>query len=200
MLQAVACRRRCPQLQKPPSTTSMSPWDGREAFDAVRALIAVSAARRVREALHRALGSPEWADETGARLRFEQARWHVRMLWLDTVALWLGGWPVAFRLGATEARLTQRSFARVRLPPQLEAEVARLPLGRRRHRRTSITIEDAALRKLRRIDAPAYLSRNQSCSYPSCDRPGRSDTDTEGIGSENWPLGRSDELPEEDGD
>lgn len=132
----------------------VGPWPDRAMFDGVRALIAVSAPRRVQAALRDALGLAAALPGQG-RLRFEQSRIGARGPWLDTVAAWLAEWPGSFRAGAHGAGLTQRSFARWRLPEALAVEVERLPGGIRRDRTWVPVLDEPILRRLRR-DPSAY--------------------------------------------
>lgn len=132
-----------------------APWRGREAFDAVRALLAVSAAGPVRARLRGAfaLGA---MDPPGDRMRFEHARLAVRAPWLGTVGAWMADWPRSFREGADAAGVTRRTFARSRMPAALADEVARLPAGHARDRTWAPVLDEPVLRRLRRTDRAAY--------------------------------------------
>ena len=133
------------------------PWRGREAFDAVRALLAVSAGGPVYERLHEALDVATAPAGRDGRLRFEQARLADRVAHLDLAAAWMADWPAAFRRGAEAAGITQRTFARNRLPPALTDEAARLPDGQRRDNRWKPVLEEEpVLKRLRRTDKSAY--------------------------------------------
>lgn len=135
----------------------LGPWRGRDAFDAVRTLLAVSAAGLVYDQLHEALDIPAAPPRRSSRLRFEQARLADRVPHLDLVAAWVADWPIAFRRGAEAAGLTRRTFARNHLPPALAAEVTRLPEGRRRDNRwRPVLEEEPVLKRLRRKDKSAY--------------------------------------------
>jgi len=140
------------------------PWPGRDAFDAVRALLAASATEPVTGRLRPALGLDGRGAPRAGRLRFEQVRLDARVPHLETVAAWLADWPRAFRHGADAARLTQRAFVRRRLPPALAAEVARLDPGRAYDRSWKPILEEPVLRRLRRTDKAAYRQlRAQRC-------------------------------------
>lgn len=133
------------------------PWRGREAFDAMRTLLAVSAPGPVYDQLHEALDIPAARPKRSSRLRFEQARLADRVPHLDLVAGWMADWPAAFRRGAEAAGLTRRTFTRNHLPPALAAEVAHLPDGRRRDNGWKPVLEEEpVLKRLRRKDRSAY--------------------------------------------
>lgn len=133
------------------------PWRGREAFDAMRTLLAVSAPGPVYDQLHEALDIPAVRPKRSSRLRFEQARLADRVPHLDLVAAWMVDWPTVFRRGAEAAGLTRRTFARNHLPPALAAEVAQLPDGRRRDNGWKPVLEEEpVLKRLRRKDKSAY--------------------------------------------
>jgi len=133
------------------------PWRGREAFDAIRTLLAVSATEPVYDHLCEALDIPVAPPKRSSRLRFEQARLADRVPHLDLLAGWMADWPTAFRRGAEAAGLTRRTFARNHLPPALSAEVAHLPEGRRRDNGWKPVLEEEpVLKRLRRKDKSAY--------------------------------------------
>ena len=137
-------------------TASYGPWPGREVFDAVRCLLAVSAPSPVSTRLRRSLGLGE-APLTGKeRLRFEQCRHGTRATWLETVAMWMSDWPNAFHIGARAAGLTRRSFARAIPSPAVAEEVRRLPAGIARDRSWVPVLDEPVLRRLRRQDPAAY--------------------------------------------
>lgn len=146
------------------------PWNGREAFDAVRALLAVSAAAPIRDQLRGAfaLGA---MDAPGDRMRFEQARLATRLPWLETVGIWMADWPRSFRDGADAAGLTQRTFQRRHLSPVLAVEVARLPLGIKRDRSWTPILEEPALNRLRRRDPSAYRAERARRIMAATGRP-----------------------------
>lgn len=136
----------------------VGPWATPDAFGGVRVLLAVSAARRVQQALRGILGLETAPPlQSGQRVRFEQSRIAVRIAALETVAAWIDNWPAAFREGAHAAHLTQGSFARSQPDETLAAEVARLPVSVKRRRPSYVPIlDDPALRRLRRRDPGAY--------------------------------------------
>ena len=143
------------------------PWAGRSAFDAVRALLAVTAAAPVRMRL-RAAFALNAMDEPEERMRFEQARLAVRGLWLETVGAWMADWPRSFWDGANAAGVTRRTFARARMPPALADEVARLPDGTARDRTWEPVLEGPALKRLRRRDSAAYRTARASIILAHC--------------------------------
>jgi len=136
----------------------VGPWATRGAFDGVRALLAVSAARPVQQALRGVLGLAAAPSlPAGQRVRFEQSRTAVRIAALETIAAWTANWPAAFREGARAAHLTQGSFARVQQDKALAAEVSGLPAGFKRRRAAYVPVlDDPALRRLRRRNPSAY--------------------------------------------
>lgn len=137
---------------------SVGPWPARDLPGIVRALLGVSASWRVHAGLRDALCLGRWPFEGGARMRFEQSRLAVRMPWLETVAAWMADWPASFRVGAAATGLTQRSFARVGGVTAIEEEIRRLPPGMRRDRSWKPVLEEPVLRRLRRMDPPAYAT------------------------------------------
>lgn len=146
-------------------------WLGREAFDAVRALLAVSATAPVHDLLHVELGLQTPRASRDSRLRFEQARLADRVPHLEMVAAWMADWPIAFRRGAEAAGLTRRTFARNRLPPALAAEVARLPDGHRRDNSWKPVLEEPVLKRLRRKDKSAYRELRAQRIMAAIERP-----------------------------
>lgn len=151
----------------------VGPWTDRRAFSGVRALLAVSAARPVQQALRDTLGLKATPSILSAqRLRFEQSRIAVRIPRLETVAAWMENWPTCFRGGAGAARLTQGSFARVQLDEVLAAEVARLPGGIKRQRPAYVPIlENPVLRRLRLGDPSAYRAARAERILSALRRP-----------------------------
>ncbi len=132
------------------------PWVDREVFDVVRCSVAASAPAAVHDRLRIALALDGVPARGDGRLRFEQCRLDVRAPWLGLVAAWMADWPAAFRIGADAAGLTRRSFARLRVPPSLAGEVARLPAGVRRDRTWEPVLKEPVLLRLRRKDPVAY--------------------------------------------
>jgi len=136
---------------------TVPPWAARDAFDGVRALLAVSAARPVQRELRAMLGLGAATFPPAPRLRFEQSRIGARTACLDTVAAWLTNWPATFRSGAASAALTQRSFARAHPDGVVAAEVASLPAGIPRPRPAHVPLlATPALQRLRRKSPAAY--------------------------------------------
>ena len=150
----------------------VGPWTASEAFGGVRALLAISAARPVRQALRNAFGLSFPSPGHSGQFRFERSRITARMAGLETVAAWVEGWPASFREGARAARLTQASFARVQFDETLAAEIAALPPGTRRRRPVRVFIlDDPALRRLRRRDPSAYRAARAGAILSALGRP-----------------------------
>lgn len=139
-----------------PGPVSVGPWTDRAAFDGVRCLVGIAATRAVHPDLRSGLGLPAADLPSGVRLYLEDLRVGERTVILETVAAWLSGWPAGFHAGAGAAGLTQRSFCRLRAPPELAAEVARLRTGRRRDNAWRPVLEEPVLRRLRRRDPALY--------------------------------------------
>lgn len=139
-----------------PGSAAIGPWTDRAAFDGVRCLIGLAATRAMYSDLRRGLGLPPADLPSGMRLYLEDLRVDARTLVLETVAAWLSDWPAGFHVGAACAGLTQRSFSRLRTPPELAAEIAGLPAGRRRDNAWRPVLEDPVLRRLRRRDPAQY--------------------------------------------
>ena len=135
---------------------AVGPWTDRTAFDGVRCLIGIAATRAVYTDLRRGLGLPAADLPSGVRLYLEDLRVDARIVVLETVAAWLSDWPAGFHAGADAAGLTQRSFSRLRAPPELAAEVARLRAGNRRDNTWKPVLEEPVLRRLRRRDPAQY--------------------------------------------
>ena len=148
------------------------PWVDREVFDVVRCLIAASAPAPVHARLRAALALDEAPARGDERLRLEQCRLAGRAPCLGLAAAWMADWPGPFRIGADAAGLTRRSFARLNLPPPLAAEVARLPVGKRRDRTWEPVLEEPVLRRLRRTDPVAYRQVRAQRILEHCGHPG----------------------------
>lgn len=139
-----------------PGSAAIGPWTDWAAFDGVRCLIGFAATRAVYPDLRRGLGLPGADLPSGVRLYLEDLRVDARTVVLETVAAWLSDWPAGFHAGAAAAGLTQRSFSRLRTPPELAAEVAKLPAGRRRDNAWRPVLEEPVLKRLRRRDPARY--------------------------------------------
>lgn len=136
--------------------TPVGPWTDRAALDGVRCLVGIAANRRLHPALREGLGLPAASLPTGVRLYIELLRADARVALLETAAVWLEDWPTGFRAGAGAAGLTRRTFARMRVPGALAAEVARLPHGGRRDNAWRPVLEEPVLKRLRRKDPARY--------------------------------------------
>ena len=152
---ALELQRKLVTLLDGDATGDMGLWRGREVFDIVRTLLAVSTPGTVHAQLRGAFGLGKMVLP-GDRMRFEHARLAVRLPWLEMVGIWTADWPRSFRDGADAAGLTQRTFRRRHLSPVLAAEVARLPLGIERDRSWIPVLEEPTLNRLRRRDPSAY--------------------------------------------
>lgn len=137
------------------TATGAGPFDPQETFTSVRSLLSILTIRRVHSAIREALHLPV-APTPESRLQFEHARATEREVLMETLTAWLSDWPSTFRLGASAARLTQRTFSRRRQPATLRCEVARLPLGIERNRQYMPRVFDARLLRLARTDKKAY--------------------------------------------
>lgn len=134
---------------------SVGPFDRLEAFISVRSLISVLTDRKVHEAIRAVFYLPV-VPLPVERLQFEHARSTVRVLLIETLATWLADWPVSFRIGAAAARLTQRTFHRLKQPKTLQAEVSHLPPGHERERSYVPKVFDRELLSLSRRNMQAY--------------------------------------------
>lgn len=150
--------------------SACEPWNADEAFGTLRTLLSASSARPVRGRLDAALGLSA-APASAGRLRFAHLRLDRRIAWLDTIAAWTANWPQSFREGANAAGLTRLSFARARLPAALAMEVARLPVGVARDRSWVPVLDEPVLRRLRRIDRPAYSRVRAARILEACSEP-----------------------------
>jgi len=139
-----------------PGPAAVGPWTDRAAFDGVRCLVGIAATRAVYPDLRKGLGLPAADLPSGVRLYLEDMRTDGRIVVLETVAAWLSDWPAGFHAAAAAAGLTQRSFSRLRTTPELAAEVAKLPAGRRRDNAWRPVLEEPALKRLRRRDPAQY--------------------------------------------
>ena len=139
-----------------PGPAAVGPWTDRAAFDGVRCLVGFAATRAVYSDLRKGLGLPSADLPSGVRLYLEDLRIDARIVVLETVATWISDWPAGFHAGADAAGLTQRSFSRLRTPPELATEVARLRAGNRRDNMWKPVLEEPVLRRLRRRDPAQY--------------------------------------------
>lgn len=137
-------------------SATVGPWTDRSAFDGVRCLVGLASTRAVHPGLRSGLGLPAAELPSGVRLHLEDLRVDARTVVLETVAAWLSDWPAGFHAGAGAAGLTQRTFSRLRAPPELAAEVARLRTGRRRDNTWRPVLEEPVLKRLRRRDPARY--------------------------------------------
>lgn len=135
---------------------AVGPWTDRTAFDGARCLTGLATIRMSHRALREGLGLPEAALPSDRCLFIEDLRADARTVVLETVAVWLSNWPEGFHRGVVAAGFTQRTFARLRMPPALAAEVAKLREGRRRDNTWRPVLEEPALRRLRRRDPARY--------------------------------------------
>lgn len=139
-------------LANDPGTT-VGPWEGNDAFSAVRALVTVARHPDVLPALRAALELDAAAISAG---RFERMRAGDRLVILETVATWLDDWPNRFFVAAGQAGLTQRSFRKVAQPGDLALQILRLPEGFARDRTFVPVLQDRALKRLRRQNRAGY--------------------------------------------
>jgi len=135
---------------------AVGPWTDRAAFDGVRCLTGLASIRMSHRALREGLGLAQAALPSDRCLFVEDLRADARAVILETVAAWLADWPEGFHRGVVAAGFTQRTFARLRMPPALAAEVARLREGRRRDNAWRPLLEEPVLKRLRRRDPARY--------------------------------------------
>ncbi len=135
---------------------AVGPWTDRAAFDGVRCLTSLASIRMSHRALREGLGLLDAALPSDRCLFVEDLRADARTVVLETVAGLLSDWPEGFHRGARAAGLTQRTFARMEVPPALAAEVARLREGRRRDNAWRPVLEEPVLKRLRRRDPARY--------------------------------------------
>ncbi len=126
---------------------------------ALRSLIAVMTAAPIVQDVRRAIGLPPVVAASSSRRTFEHMRWRERFVVLESLEAWIRNWPESFRVGASAAGLTLRSFARCRAVGALAEEISRLPPGRTRIHSMEPLIHTRALRRLRRRDLSAYRTR-----------------------------------------
>lgn len=130
----------------------------RDTFDGVRALISLSSLGYVRDPMriHFGLPAQDAHSPSTKREEFEHLRISARIHSLELVERWAASWPSSFRDGAAAAHLTQKTFARLHLPPFLVKEVSKFPPGQTRMRAHSDSIFDDDLRLLRRRSLSEY--------------------------------------------
>ncbi|QID19362.1 TniQ family protein [Nitrogeniibacter mangrovi] len=138
------------------TTPLVKPHRSDERLETVRRLLSILTPFRRHATIRNALGLGEPSHPRERRSQFEHARIAERILMLETVAAIKNKWPGNFLVAAHAGGLTQQTFRRMHLPPQILEGVSLLPLGHRRQRRNVPKIFDRSLQSLARRSPDLY--------------------------------------------